>query len=90
MLLYGQDGHLEEESYQPDSIADLDKGEALWDSDKKSDQAWILSDRDVWYANPNYKGLPMPHPEYEEYEENEVAQQEFNPKDTTDYSDLPF
>lgn len=25
--------------------------------------AWILSDRDVWYRNPFYKGPPMPHPE---------------------------
>ncbi len=29
------------------------------------DRAWILSDRDVWYANPSYSGPPMPHPEAE-------------------------
>ncbi len=27
------------------------------------DQAWILSDRDVWYSNPFYRGEPQPHPE---------------------------
>lgn len=27
------------------------------------DQAWILSDRDVWYKNPAYRGAPQPHPE---------------------------
>lgn len=25
--------------------------------------AWILSDRDVWYANPFYTGPAVPHPE---------------------------
>jgi len=27
------------------------------------EQAWILSDRDVWYPNPSYVGAPKPHPE---------------------------
>lgn len=27
------------------------------------DQAWILSDRDVWYRNPFYRGPTQPHPE---------------------------
>jgi hypothetical protein len=27
------------------------------------DRAWINSDRDVWYANPYYKGPAQPHPE---------------------------
>jgi hypothetical protein len=27
------------------------------------ERAWILSDRDVWYANPAYAGPPVPHPE---------------------------
>lgn len=29
------------------------------------DSAWILSDRDVWYPNPFYRGEPQPHPESE-------------------------
>lgn len=31
------------------------------------DQAWILSDRDVWYKNPFYRGPAVPHPEEDEY-----------------------
>jgi len=26
-------------------------------------RAWILSPRDVWYSNPAYTGIPVPHPE---------------------------
>lgn len=29
----------------------------------RPDVAWILSDRDVWYANPFYTGPRVPHPE---------------------------
>jgi hypothetical protein len=29
----------------------------------RPDQAWILSDRDVWHRNPAYSGPPVPHPE---------------------------
>ena len=61
--------------HQLDSIADLDRGETLWGCDEKSDQAWILSDRDVWYANPNYEGLPVPHPEDSIYVEDIFAYQ---------------
>ena len=32
------------------------------------DRPWILSDRDVWYANPFYQGPATTHPEYEEGE----------------------
>jgi len=27
------------------------------------ERAWILSDRDVWYPNPAYRGPAVPHPE---------------------------
>ena len=30
-------------------------------------QAWILSNRDVWYRNPFYTGPAVPHPEDDEY-----------------------
>lgn len=35
----------------------------------RPEQAWILSDRDVWYPNPFYKGIPQPHPEDHPYED---------------------
>ena len=43
------------------------------------DQAWILSDRDVWYRNWAYTGPAVPHPEDDELrarnEEDERAWQ---------------
>ena len=30
---------------------------------ERAQQAWVLSDRDVWYKNPAYVGPPVPHPE---------------------------
>ena len=27
------------------------------------DQAWLLTDMDIWIANPFYKGPPQDHPE---------------------------
>lgn len=32
---------------------------------ERRDSAWILSDRDVWYRNPFYRGPPQPHPDDE-------------------------
>jgi hypothetical protein len=29
------------------------------------DRAWLAHDRDVWVANPWYRGAPQPHPEME-------------------------
>ncbi len=29
----------------------------------REDSAWILTDFDVWMANPFYNGPPVPHPE---------------------------
>jgi hypothetical protein len=93
---------LEEKNYQPDSIADLDRGETLWGCDEKSDQAWLLSDRDVWYANPSYEGLPVPHP-LDEVEGEDILAYQINEAvaffrevthvwkaDKTDYSEVPF
>lgn len=46
------------------------------------DRAWILSNRDAWYANPFYSGPKVPHPEddsdfyQEEWEERMVAVQD--------------
>lgn len=34
-------------------------------------QAWILSDRDVWYRNPFYRGPAVPHPEMDIYEDED-------------------
>jgi hypothetical protein len=34
---------------------------------ERRDVAWILSDRDVWYRNPYYRGPAQPHPEDDHY-----------------------
>ena len=49
----GYEEHLRD---QPDTIADLDRGEATWDGYKYPQTAWLLSGRDVWYQNPYYEG----------------------------------
>jgi hypothetical protein len=44
----------------------IQQADAQWAHEVGRDRpehAWILSDRDVWYPNPFYKGPPMPHPE---------------------------
>ena len=33
---------------------------------ERPDQAWILTDYDVWIENPHYRGPAVPHPESEE------------------------
>lgn len=37
---------------------------------ERQNQAWILSDRDVWYRNPFYTGPAVRHPE-DEYDNEE-------------------
>ena len=32
--------------------------------ERRPDQAWLLHDRDIWVANPWYRGAPEPHPEW--------------------------
>jgi hypothetical protein len=45
------------------SDADWDREEAREKGAANPDQAWICTDRDVWHANPFYKGPKVPHPE---------------------------
>ena len=41
---------------------------------ERPEQAWILSDRDVWYRNPAYTGPAVPHPEdYDPAYDDEVT-----------------
>lgn len=48
-------------TYSTDS--EWDRAEA-WELGADSpNRAWVLTDRDVWHANPFYKGPPVPHPE---------------------------
>lgn len=45
------------------TLAEADREYARNVGQQRPEQAWILSDRDVWYANPFYSGPPQPHPE---------------------------
>ena len=46
------------------SISEYDQAEAEFGGKDYPERAWLLSSRDVWYANPCYSGPPVPHPEY--------------------------
>ena len=45
------------------SDADWDHAAALELGATDTETAWILTDRDVWYSNPFYKGPAVRHPE---------------------------
>ncbi len=48
----------------PSTTAELDRDDANLAGRSRTKQAWILSDRDVWYRNPYYVGPPVQHPDY--------------------------
>jgi len=52
--------HLE---FHYSTAAEWDQAEARDLGEMNPEQAWILTDRDVWHANPFYQGPPVPHPE---------------------------
>lgn len=39
-----------------------------------ADQAWLLHDWDVWVKNPAYVGPPVPHPESDDWHDEEDAE----------------
>jgi hypothetical protein len=55
---------VEEENAPRATMADADREYARNVGQENPDQCWILSDRDVWYRNPSYRGPIQPHPEY--------------------------
>jgi len=50
---------------------DLDRADARQSGQEHPERAWVLTDRDVWHANPFYKGPAVPHPEDCPYAEDE-------------------
>jgi len=48
-----------------------DNAAALELGAERPERAWILTDRDVWHANPFYQGPPQRHPEEEDYGDEE-------------------
>lgn len=54
------------EDGMPSSASEWDRADALQRGTENPEQAWVLSDRDVWHRNPFYTGAPVPHPEDDE------------------------
>lgn len=61
------DQYQEHCDFEYTSEAEWDRAGASEKGAHHPDQAWICSDRDVWYPNPYYTGKPQPHPEEDEY-----------------------
>lgn len=55
--------HPDDESSGLATEAEADREYARNIGAQRPEQAWILSDRDVWYRNPAYQGPAVPHPE---------------------------
>lgn len=55
--------HPDDAGFTYSSEAEIDRAAAMEGGAFHPEYAWILSDRDVWYANPWYSGPPVPHPE---------------------------
>ena len=75
----------EERDFHVATDAEWDAAGAAQIGSEDRDRAWILSDRDVWYANPYYNGPKVRHPEDDDYEEEGEV-----PASTADYDDIPF
>ena len=62
--------HPDDRDFTYSSDAESDRAEAMALGDASPERAWILTDRDVWHANPCYRGPAMPHPEDDEAHED--------------------
>lgn len=60
-----------------DTVAEADAGYAHGLGAEHPDRAWILSDRDCWYPNPYYTGLPVPHPDDYEFAPEGLSYQDY-------------
>ena len=77
----------EERDFHVASDSEWDRAGASEMGAEDRDRAWILSDRDVWYANPYYVGPAVPHPEDDQYEDEAGDPA---PAATNDLDDCPF
>lgn len=58
----------------PSTETELDNDEAYELGRLRPDQAWVLTDRDVWHKNPFYKGRPVPHPEDYQFDQDIIEE----------------
>jgi len=87
----------EEAEFVPSTDSEWDRADARQTGSENPEQAWVLTDRDVWHRTPFYTGPAVPHPEDDvDYDaEPPVADQGIS-KDSPDYrtwgneDDVPF
>lgn len=53
----------DEKDLYPSTMMEVVQQEVQDMGSRRQDQAWILSDRDVWMKNPYYRGPAVQHPE---------------------------
>lgn len=95
--------HPDDLDFHYSSEAESDQHSARVRGSHRPDLAYICSDRDVWYVNPYYTGLPVPHPEDDEgcewFHDDPEGWREANRKksvsvsvanDETYFDDIPF
>lgn len=58
---------------RPATPAEAMREEAMNVGFENPERPWILTDYDVWIANPYYKGPPVPHPDDAYYMTEEEA-----------------
>ena len=59
--LTGLEEHIRDSQYS--TTMELSEDDARLAGARRPNQAWILSDWDVWHRNPYYTGPAQPHPE---------------------------
>ena len=64
----------EERDFEHTTPCEWDRAEAHEAGAVNQHLAWILTDRDVWHANPYYVGPEVPHPEDDHYNAEEEAE----------------
>jgi len=59
---------IEDREFTYSTDAEWDRAEAHDLGASNPERAWVLTDRDVWHANPYYHGPKVPHPEDDDYD----------------------
>ena len=60
--MYGYDDY-DDANFTYATDQEWDRAEAYEIGRDHPERAWVLTDRDVWHANPFYHGPAVPHPE---------------------------
>jgi len=87
--------------YEDDRLATESEADAQYARNigiERPDQPWVLSDRDVWYPNPAYRGPAVRHPEDDQDDDTYNPWESWSAAipdtplmlDPSDLSDCPF